>query len=332
MAEGISHADQSHDDSGHHHGGGHAHTQGAALYFSLIATVLFVVIESAAGYVAHSLALISDAGHNFCDALSIGLSLYAIWIAKKPANSRNTFGYHRVAILTALLNSAALAVISIGIVVQAVKTFAHPTAINSGLMLITATIALVVNGGIVWALHGGASRSINIRATYLHIAADVISSILVLVVAFVIKRTGLTILDPIVSLAIAAIIFTSCWKIVREATDILLESSPRGLDVQEMVGSILQLPHVEAVHDLHVWSVSDGLNFLSCHIEVADTRTMAECAEITHAVNKILGTRYGIAHSTVQMEMAGACVSDDEADPLYCGGTSPRIAKRSATA
>jgi cobalt-zinc-cadmium efflux system protein len=320
--------DHSHD--GHTHGA--ASSYGTVLYLSLIATVIFVVAEAGIGYVAHSLALMSDAGHNFCDALSLALSAYAIRIARKPANSRNTFGYHRVAILTALLNSAALAVISIGILVKAVQTFADPVPIDSRLMLITAAVALVVNGAIVLALHGGAKHSLNIRATYLHMAADVISSILVLLAAIVIAHTRLYILDPVVSLGIAAIIFTSCWKIVREATDILLESSPRGLDIELMIDRVLTLPHVNAVHDLHVWTVSDGLDFLSCHIEVADTHTMAECADIMRSINTILLNDFGIAHSTIQVEIAGTCISSDDTDPLYCGGTNPRTRRRGAAA
>ena len=314
------------------HGGGLTLMHGSALYLSLVATLLFVLIEAGLGYRAHSLALMSDAGHNFSDALSLGLSAYAVWIARKPADSKNTFGYHRVAILSALLNSAALAVISISIFLGAVHAIGHPSQIDSPLMLVTAAIALVVNSAIVWALHGGAKQSLNIRATYIHMATDVISSILVLAVAFAIQRTGLVILDPLASVAIAVIILISCVKIVREAADILLECSPRGLDVPSMVDTVMALPHIQAVHDLHVWTVSDGLNYLSCHIEVADTQTMAECADIMRAVNNVLLNQFGIVHSTIQIEMAGACDPGHESDPLYCGGTSPRAKNASVAA
>ncbi len=325
MTKPLSHDHEQSDHEGCNHSAlGHSHSMGPALLISLIATVIFVAIEATVGYIAHSLALMSDAGHNFSDALSLGLSAYAVWVARRPANSRKTFGYHRVAILTALLNSAALAVIAVGIIFEAIHSFQHPVAINSTLMVWTAAIALVVNSAIVWALHGGAQHSLNIRATYVHMATDVISSILVVISALVIRQTGLTVCDPIVSLVIAAIIIVSCWKIVREATDILLEATPKGLDVDGLAAGIATLPQVRAVHDLHVWSVSDGMNYLSCHVEVADTHTMTECAVIMRTVNELLFSKFAIAHTTIQMEMAGACVNAESLDPLYCGGTMPR--------
>jgi cobalt-zinc-cadmium efflux system protein len=330
MASDSHNQNRNHESCSHHGPGPHSHAQGLALNLSLAATVAFVAIEGGLGYRAHSLALMSDAGHNFSDALSLGFSAFAVWIARKPANSKNTFGYHRVAILTALLNSLALALISCGIVIQAARALADPAPIDSPLMLMVAAVALVVNTSIVWALHGGAKHSLNIRATYIHMATDVISSILVLAVAFAISRTHLTILDPLASIAIAILIFASCWKIVREATDILLESSPRGLDVKALVDRVQSLPHVQALHDLHVWTVSDGLNYLSCHIEVADTQSMAQCADITRAVNIVLRDEFGIVHSTIQMEMAGACDTSDEMDPLFCGGATPRPLPRPA--
>jgi cobalt-zinc-cadmium efflux system protein len=318
----------SHSGCNHNHNHddehGNTHASGNALNFSLVITVVFVIVEAMIGLKARSLALVSDAGHNFSDALSLGLSSYAVWIARRPANSRKTFGYHRVAILAALLNSAALAVLSISIVAGAWSSFSHPHPIDSGLMLITAGFALVINTAIVFALHGGAKNSLNIRATYIHMATDVISSILVLTTAFIIHQTGLTIFDPIVSLIIAGIIFISCWNIIREATDILLEGSPRGLKVEKMVADIESIPHVQSLHDLHVWTVSDGLNYLSCHIEVDAAQTLAECAQITKEVNDLLRSSYSIAHATIQVEQAGACLDNGHSDDLYCGGKSPQ--------
>jgi cobalt-zinc-cadmium efflux system protein len=313
---------EEHDCS--HHGGGHRASSGVMLYFSLGITVLFVLAEAIIGHIANSLALMSDAGHNFCDALSLGLSAYAIWIARKPADARKTFGYHRVAILSALANSVALAVISVSILIGAIAAIRHPEPINTPLMLGTAAIALVVNSAIVWALHGGAQHSLNVRATYIHMATDVIASIVVLITAAVIHATNLLILDPLASLAIAVIIFLSCWKIVREATDILLESTPRGMDINEMAASIKAVPDVNAVHDLHVWTVSDGLNYLSCHIEVSVTQTMNGCAGIVRDVNRMLSTDFQIAHSTIQVESPGACEDATGGDPLYCGNMVPK--------
>ena len=321
--------------SGHDHascGGHHSNRHGSALIASLVVTAVFVAAEAVAGYLAHSLALMSDAGHNFSDALSLGLSAYAVWVARKPANSRKTFGYHRVAILAALVNSASLAVLSIGILWGALREIGHPAAINSPLMVAVAAVALVVNSGITWALHGGAQHSLNMRATYIHMATDVISSILVLIAAFIIKLTGLTVLDPCVSIVIAVIIAASCWSTLREATDILLEGTPRGLNVEAMVADVQALPQVTAMHDLHVWTVSDGLNYLSCHIEVAGKQTIAECAPILAAVNEVLLNKYGIGHTTVQVELAGLCVGAPESNKLYCGGVASSLTEPVAAA
>jgi cobalt-zinc-cadmium efflux system protein len=314
----------SHDDE--HAGLYHAHgpLQGPMLWLSLVVTLAFVAAEAIAGHFARSLALLSDAGHNFTDALGLGLAAYAVWVARKPANARKTFGYHRVAILTALFNAATLILIALGILYAAWQHFSNPMPVDSGLMLWVAGAAVLMNTAVAAMLRGGAKDNLNSRAAYLHMAGDALSALAVLAAAAVIKATGWTYADPSVSILIALFILWSSLGIVREATDILLEATPKGIDIDELACAIRGVAHVQAVHDLHVWTVTDGLNFLSCHVEVADTNTMAECASIVRQINDRLSGEYGIAHATIQTEIAGCCVSASPGDqPLYCGESAP---------
>jgi cobalt-zinc-cadmium efflux system protein len=321
----------SHDHTGEHTHSGlhhvHGPLQGPLLWVSLAITLGFVVVEAFSGYFAHSLALLSDAGHNFTDALALGLAAYAVWVARKPANARKTFGYHRVAILTALFNAAALILIALGILYGAWRHFQNPSTINSSLMLWVAGAAVLMNTLVAGILRGSAKVSLNARAAYIHMAGDALSALAVLIAALIIKTTGSIYADPIVSALIALFILWSSLGIVREAADILLEAAPKGLDIHEMAEAIRGVEHVQAVHDLHVWAVSDGLNFLSCHVEVADTNTMAECTAIVQQINERLSCDYGIAHATIQAEIAGSCISATSADhPLLCGESTPAAA------
>ncbi|HEX5322698.1 MAG TPA: cation diffusion facilitator family transporter [Capsulimonadaceae bacterium] len=302
----------------------HGPLSGPMLWVSLFITTAFVVGEAIAGYFAHSLALLSDAGHNFADALALALAAYAVWVARRPANARKTFGYHRVAILTALFNSAALILIALAILYGAWRNFLSPPIVNGSLMLWVAGAAVLMNTLVAGILRGSAKESLNARAAYIHMAGDALSALAVLVAALAIKLTSWTYADPVVSVLIALFILWSSLGIVREAADILLEAAPKGLDIDQLANAIRQVNHVEAVHDLHVWSVSDGLNFLSCHVEVADTNTIAECSLIVRQINERLAHDYGIAHATIQTEIAGCCVSASPADqPLYCGESAP---------
>ena len=315
-----------HDHSEAHTGLYHTHgpLRGPMLWTSLLVTLAFVVAEAVAGHYARSLALLSDAGHNFTDALGLGLAAYAVWVAQKPANARKTFGYHRVAILTALFNAATLIVIALGILYAALEHFSHPMPVDSRLMLWVAGAAVLMNTAVAAMLRGSAKDNLNTRAAYIHMAGDALSALAVLVAAAVIKATGWMYADPIVSILIALFILWSSLGIVREAADILLEATPKGIDIDDLACSIRAVDHVQAVHDLHVWTVADGLNFLSCHVEVADTNTMAECATIIQQINQRLSHDYGIAHATIQMEIAGCCVSASPGDqPLYCGESTP---------
>ncbi len=300
---------------------GHVHgaTSGRLLWISLVLTVSFVAVELFWGLRAHSLALVSDAGHNASDALALGLAAYAIWVARRPASSHKTFGYHRVAILTALANAVALVVIALIILWEAWRAFLHPTPPQGAVMIGVATVAVVMNTLIAYWLRGESHHSLNARAAYVHMAGDALSALGVVIAGLAVKYLGWTLADPLVSVLIAAFILYSSWGIIREATDVLLEGTPRGLDVEALVDAIRETPAVQDVHDLHIWTVSDGLHFLSCHVVLPDACTMVQASETVATLNRRLHDEFSIGHATIQAEMADydGCAPDGKA--LYCG-------------
>ena len=321
MAE-RAHEQDSHAGHDHHHGcAGHVHgaTHGPLLWISLVITLTFVVGEYIAGRRANSLALISDAGHNLSDALALGLAAYAVWIAKKPADARRTYGYHRVAILTALFNAVTLVGIGIFILVEAWHLFQTPETVDGTLMMWVAGIAVLMNTVIAYLLQGGAKESMNMRAAFVHMAGDALSSLGVVIAGLIVRKTGWHYADPTVSVLIAGFILYTSWGIVREAVDVLLEGTPKALDIAKMTAAMQRIPHVEAIHDLHTWTVSDGMNYLSCHVVVHEVCTMPQCSILIHALNEMLYHDFGIAHATIQTELPGDCVGLSEQNPLFCG-------------
>lgn len=288
------------------------------LWLCLIITAVFVVGEAFAGYVSHSLALLSDAGHNFSDAFALGLAAYAIWLAKRPSNAGKTYGYHRASILTALFNAATLLVIAAAILVEAIALLRNPEPVHGGMMMIVAAISVLMNTVVAALLRGGAHRSLNMRAAYIHMAGDALSAVGVLIAGWVVHATGWVYADPVVSVLIAIFIAWSAIGVVKDAVNVLLEGSPKGLDVEAMIDAMRGIDHVQAVHDVHVWTVSDHLNFLSAHVEVSDTQTMEESDEVIRDVNNLLLHHFGINHATIQVETAGVCSEATRDDPLHC--------------
>lgn len=300
-----------------HAGHSHGPKSGTRLWVSLVVTLAFVVGEAVAGWVSHSLALMSDAGHNLSDALALGLAAYAIWVARKPATAKHTYGFHRVSILTAQFNAATLVVIAIFIGVEAVRRFQHPEPVGGLLMIWVAAIAVLMNTVIAAALSGDAKESLNSRAAFIHMAGDAISSLAVVIAGVVVHYTGWLYADPVVSILIAAFILYSAVGIVRDATDILMEATPKEVDVEKLIAGIKTVRPVCDVHDLHIWQVGDGLNFLSCHVALPKTCSLEECAAIVGAINKKLHDDFGIEHATIQTEIEGLC-DMNEAHDLYC--------------
>ena len=298
---------------------GHVHgpTSGRKLWISLLVTLAFVGFEAVAGWRAHSLALLSDAGHNLSDALALGLAAFAIWVAQRPADARRTFGYHRVAILTALFNAMTLVVLAGLIGVEAWQRFLKPEPVAGNLMIWVALVAVAMNTLIAAALSGDAKNSLNSRAAFVHMAGDALSSLAVVIAGVVVHFTGWLYADSLVSALIAVFIAYTAWDIVRDATDILLENTPKGMDVDALVKAIHDIALVQDVHDLHIWTVGDGLNFLSCHVAVPADVTLTECAEIVRRISDKLHDDFHIGHATIQTEVSGLCHRTD-LEGLYC--------------
>lgn len=301
---------RAHSHSHSHHDAG-SMSEGR-LILSLLLTMSFVVVETIGGIQSHSLALLSDAGHNFTDAFALLLSWYAIWIARKPATQSKTYGYHRVGILTALLNAVTLVVIAVLIFLEAFHLFAHPHQIHSVPMVVIAACAVLMNTVIAMWLHGAAKDSLNMRSAFIHMLGDAISSAGVVVAGLVIHFTGWQYADPIASLLIGGFIIYSSWGIVLEAVNVLLEGAPRGVDMTSLVQAMRDIPGVDDVHDLHVWTIGDGMNALSCHLHVEEAEPV-RIRGVVHTVKSMLATQYSVKHSTIETECAGC-----EASELYC--------------
>ena len=310
-------------DHDHHHGIGHVHgsTHGPRLVASLVLTIIFVIGEGIAGFRANSLALMSDAGHNASDALALGLAAYAIWAARKPANKRKTCGYHRVAILTALFNAVSLVVIAAVIFVEAGHLFLRPEPVQGNLMVWVALVSVFMNTVIAWALSAGAKESLNMRAAFVHMAGDALSAVAVVIAGLVVKQTGWLYADPLVSVLIGLFILYTAWGIVKEATNILLEASPKGLDVDRMVEAMKGVPSVCSVHDVHVWTVSDGMHYLSCHVELAENSNIQDSTKVIQELSELLAHEFDISHATIQTELEGTCEPTGDS-PTFCEETA----------
>jgi len=275
-------------------------------------TLGFVLLEAVFGMFAHSLALLSDAGHNFADAAALGFSWYALWIARKPSHSGMTFGYHRVGILAALVNASSLVVIALLIFWQAVGRLRHPEPAQGWIMVGVAAVAVALNFTIGSWLHAGSHHDLNVRSARLHMLGDAVSAIGVIIAGLVVAMTGATIADPIVSFLIAGLILISSWGVLKESVNVLLEGAPAGIDMQTVERDIAAVEGVRGVHDLHVWTVGPGVIAASLHI-VVEEETIQAGQRVLRNVASQLQARHRINHSTVQVEVSGDC-----GDGMYC--------------
>ena len=271
-----------------------------------------MVGEGVAGYFANSLALLSDAGHNFADALALVFSWYALRMARRPADARRTFGYHRVGVLAALVNAVSLVVLALLIFWEAAQRLGSPQPVQAGLMIGVALAAVAVNGVVSLWLHREAKHDLNVRSAYLHMLGDAVSALGVVAAGVVTALTGAAVADPIVSFLIGALILASSWGILREAVDVLLEAAPRGLDVDALARALKELPGVHNVHDLHVWTVASGVAACSCHLIVPE-QAVRGGQQVLRAAADLLRERFGVTHSTIQVEVEGCDPND-----LYC--------------
>lgn len=296
---------------GHDHDHGSSLT-GRRLLLSVVITVAFVVGEALAGYFSNSLALLSDAGHNFADALALVLSWYGVWIVQRPSASKRTYGHHRVGILIALVNALSLVLIAILIFWEAISRFRHPEPVQSTPMIVVAFIAIVLNTVISLWLRKAAKKDLNVRSAYMHMLGDAISAAGVVVAGFIVAFTHTSLADPIVSVLIGLLILWSSWDVLKESVNVLLETAPKGLDVQTVEKTINDLAGVLAVHDLHVWTVGSGMIACSCHITVEE-QSVKSGENVLRLVAKHLEQNFEITHTTIQVEAEGC-----EPNDMYC--------------
>jgi cobalt-zinc-cadmium efflux system protein len=273
------------------------------LWAVLALTTVFMVVEAVGGWVSGALALLADAGHMLTDVGALGLSLLTAWIAQRPADASKTYGYLRWEILAALINGAALFGIAGWVVVEAVQRIQHPEPIRSGLFLAVAAAGLAVNLISLRLLHHISEENLNTRAAYLHVMGDALGSIGALTAAGIVALTGWTIADPVVSILLSLLILLGAWRLLRESTDILLESVPRHVSMNEVHRRMLGVPGVSAVHDLHVWTVTNGMVAMSGHAVVPDLDAHPGVLEGIRAEMSALG----IAHVTIQLEVTDGC-------------------------
>lgn len=278
---------------------------GRPLKITLTLVLVIMVAEAIGGVVSNSLALISDAGHMLTDALALALSLFAVNLARRPATLKKTFGYYRAEILAAFANGAILILLSAYIFYEAAQRFTEPPQIRTPLMLVVAIIGLAANLTGMYLLKKGSAGSINIRAAFWHIIGDTLSSVGVILAALIIYFTGWTIADPILAVFIGMVILWGAVRIVREAVDILLESVPKDIKVEEVTAAVKRIDGVEDLHEVHIWTLTSGIYALSAHLKIAD-QTVSEGGDIMARVNEVLAHDFNISHTTLQME-CGAC-------------------------
>jgi cobalt-zinc-cadmium efflux system protein len=270
-----------------------------AAALALIAS--FMVVEVVAGFAAGSLALLADAGHMLTDTATLGLALGAAWLGARPATPGRTFGFRRAEILAALANGVALVAIAIWIVVEAVQRLRDPLEPKGGWVLAVGMIGLGVNLAAASILHRRGSESLNVQGALRHVFADVLGSVGVIAAGAIVLATGWNRADPLIALAIGGLVLASSWTLLRDSVGILLESTPRDLDAEEIGRAMVAVPDVREVHDLHVWTITSGFPSLSAHVLVSEG---ADCHAKRRELDQVLAERFGLKHTTLQVEHA----------------------------
>ena len=271
------------------------------LLIALAITALMTLVELAGGLMSNSLALLGDAGHMFTDTLALGLSVVALSLAKRPASQTRTYGFHRAEVLAALANGTILLLICGFIFYEAYQRFVEPPEVRGGLMLVVAAVGLLANLIGVLILRSASRDNLNVKGAFLHMWGDTVSSAGVIVAAVIILVADWTIVDPIVSIFVGLLILRGAVGLVLESNDILLEAVPKHLDVARVSSAIKQIEGVRDVHDVHLWTITSGIYALSCHLLIED-RMVSDSGHIVEEVNEVLNQRFGIGHSTLQLE------------------------------
>jgi cobalt-zinc-cadmium efflux system protein len=286
---------------GHQHNHSHNHNENKrALMISFFLIVIFMVVEVIGGILTNSLALISDAGHMFSDAFALGLSLFAIKLGERKATSKKTFGYRRFEMIAASINGITLIGISLYIFVEAFRRFTNPFHVESLGMLTISTVGLIINIVVAWILMSGdKDENLNIRSAFLHVIGDLLGSLGAIIAALLIYFFDWGIADPIASIVVAILVLISGWRVTKESFHILMEGVPFNIEIESVKDSLLKIPHVLDVHDLHIWSLTSGVPMLICHLTIDE---MGDHDEILRLAQNILHDQYEIEHSTLQVE------------------------------
>ncbi len=293
------------EEHSHGSGGGHDHGAGAnkkALAVVLAFTTIYMFAEVIGGLVTGSLALLADAAHMLSDNIALGLALFAFWLAAKPPTPNRSFGYNRAEILAALFNGITIVAVSIWIFYEAYNRFQDPPEVLGGWMMIVAVIGLVVNLAGMLILTRSAGENLNMQGALRHVMADLLGSVGVIAAALIILVTGWSYADPIISVFIGVLILFSSWKLLRESVNILLESSPPGIDAEEIGQKMVGVDGVEEVHDLHVWMVTSGFPALSAHVLVGKDD---DCHQKRRDLEELLDEEFDIDHTTLQVDHVG---------------------------
>ena len=293
-----------HDHHGHSHGHGHGHGGGSprrlAITLGLIAA--YMVAEVVGGLLTGSLALLADAGHMLSDAAALGLSLFAARVARRPPARHRSYGYYRAEILAALANGATLLAVSVWVVVEAVRRLGSPPEVLGGAMAGVALGGLLVNLLALKILAPGRSESLNVRGAWLHVMTDALGSVAAVAAGLLVWGFGWGWADPVASILISLLVVYSGWDLLREATAILMESVPKGIDPDAVREALLQVPGAVGVHDLHIWAITGELVSLSAHLVIAEERPYVE---LLREARHLLHERFGIDHVTLQLEPVG---------------------------
>ena len=265
-------------------------------------TASYLVVEVAAGLWTGSLALLADAGHMFTDVAGLGLALFAIRFAARPASPARTYGFHRAEILAALANAVVLILVSFYVIYEAYQRFRNPPAVQSGAMLVVATVGLVVNIAGILLLRRSAGESLNLRGAYFEVLSDALTSIGVIIAAIVMITTGWYYADPLISAAIGLFILPRTWKLLKESVGILLEGTPADVNLAAIREALATAPGVLGVHDLHVWSLTSGVNAMSAHVVVQD---FTDPAATLTSLHDRMTPELKLTHVTIQLEPPG---------------------------
>lgn len=326
----MRHEHGGHGHDHHHHGtGGHDHShalRSAGKRSLVIAFVLigsFIVVEVIGGILSGSLALLADAGHMLTDAASIGLALAAMHFADKPSSVRRTFGYHRLEILAALVNALALWLIVAWVLYEAYHRFTTVTEIDGVLMLGIGVIGLGVNLVAAWVLHDSSGQNVNVEGAFLHVIADLLGSIGVVISGILIWVFGWTLADPVASVVIAVLILASSWQLMKKVIHVLLEGTPEHIDVYQLCRQMEAVEGVTLVHDIHVWTLSAGNEALTAHVLI-DPEYPGDVEDLRLRLRNIVYHDFGIGHITLQVEKSlEGCSEDHHFDHIVAGAHTP---------